>query len=243
MRMHIRIRRVFEGDEVLSFADLEFFGRAIFNGFSIDHNICPRLCLEKDIAKLETEKETLTENYLGKKFGFSAFGFFQNNTEVAEMMLKYVHEIFSGYDIKNTQLLDLYGGVGTFGIINADLFENVVIVESYKPSVDMASINVTNNKIDNVSAVCLNAKSMGRIKFNDKLFVITDPPRSGMEQKTIDTLKKLKPEVIIYVSCNAEQLGKDIKKFKEYTIRSAALFDMFPQTRHCETVVELIKIK
>jgi tRNA/tmRNA/rRNA uracil-C5-methylase (TrmA/RlmC/RlmD family) len=51
----------------------------------------------------------------------------------------------------------------------------------------------------------------------------------------------LKPQVIIYVSCNVQQLAKDLAKFKDYTIKSAAMFDLFPQTNHLESVVELVR--
>jgi len=50
----------------------------------------------------------------------------------------------------------------------------------------------------------------------------------------------LKPKLIIYISCNAEQLGKDIQKLKGYNVRSAAMFDLFPQTPHIEAIAELV---
>ena len=94
------------------------------------------------------------------------------------------------------------------------------------------NINTKNNKTETI-----NTKSF----FNEQLFVITDPPRSGMHPKTILQLKELQPKVIIYISCNINQLKKDLPKFKDYKIKSAALFDLFPQTLHSEGVVELVK--
>jgi 23S rRNA (uracil1939-C5)-methyltransferase len=88
--------------------------------------------------------------------------------------------------------------------------------------------------------VLLDAMQLKKLDLPDSLFVITDPPRSGMHEKTIEQLKKLRPKVIVYVSCNVVQLGKDLPKFKDYRIRSAALFDLFPQTPHSEAVVELV---
>jgi tRNA/tmRNA/rRNA uracil-C5-methylase (TrmA/RlmC/RlmD family) len=73
-----------------------------------------------------------------------------------------------------------------------------------------------------------------------QLFVILDPPRSGMHQKTIEQLNRLKPKAMLYVSCNVQQLKKDIAKFRSYAVKSAALFDFFPQTPHSEAVVELV---
>ena len=73
-----------------------------------------------------------------------------------------------------------------------------------------------------------NSSAGEKIDLPEKLVVITDPPRSGMHEKTIEQLKRLKPRVIIYVSCNPDQLGKDLPKFKQYTVKSVALFDLFP---------------
>ncbi|MBS3161724.1 23S rRNA (uracil-5-)-methyltransferase RumA, partial [Candidatus Woesearchaeota archaeon] len=80
-----------------------------------------------------------------------------------------------------------------------------------------------------------------KIKTTGKTYVITDPPRSGMHPKTIQQLNVIKPEVIIYISCNIEQLGKDLEKFPGYKIKNAAMFDMFPQTNHIEAIVEMVK--
>jgi len=61
-----------------------------------------------------------------------------------------------------------------------------------------------------------------------------------MHPKAILELNEHKPKVIIYVSCNVEQLSKEIPRFKNYSVKSAAMFDLFPQTPHIEAVVELV---
>ncbi len=187
--------------------------------------------------------ETISESYLGKTFCFSAQGFFQNNHEMAEKMHEYCNNLLKNYGTKakDAHLLDLYAGVGTFGIINSDLFKSTVIVESVKPAIECANKNIKENNAKYTKAVALDAKQIRRITLQHPLFVITDPPRSGMDEKTIETLKSLKPEVIIYISCNVQQLAKDIPKFKNYEVKSAALFDLFPQTPHSEAVVEMVR--
>jgi len=182
-------------------------------------------------------KDTLKEVYLGKEFLYSIQGFSQNNHEVAEKMHEYCNNIFKSHKTKEAVLLDLYGGIGTFGINNAELFKEVIIVESYKQSVESAKKNILINNIKNAKAIELDAKQLKKIEIKNQLFVLTDPPRSGMDQKTIEQLKKLRPKVIVYISCNVQQLKKDIVKFKDYNIKSAALFDLFPQTWHSEVVV------
>ena len=189
--------------------------------------------------------DMLKANLLGREFLFSVQGFFQNNTKMAEKMHKYIHELFQKYDTgsfdgtRGAELLDLYGGVGTFGVNNADLFKKVTIVESFAASVETAKLNIENNKITNATAVALDARYLKRLNFLTPLFVLLDPPRSWMHPKTIECLRKLKPKVIVYISCNVEQLRKDVVKFNEYKIKNAAMFDLFPQTNHMESVVTM----
>ncbi len=192
--------------------------------------------------------DMLEEELMGRKFHYSAQGFFQNNHTMAEKMHEYVHEKLETLSSKlekthkyGIHLLDLYGGVGTFGIINAELFKTVKIVESFEGCVVAAKANIERNKTDNVEAICMDAVQLKKLTFSSPLYVVIDPPRSGMHPKTIEQLIKIKPEVIIYISCNIKQLEKDIPKFKKhYKLKSVAVFDLFPQTNHMETVVELI---
>jgi len=188
----------------------------------------------------EKGEEMLTERYISSEFIYPLQGFFQNNHEMAEKMQHYVNELFRAYDTSNAHLLDMYSGVGTFGIINAELFKDVIMIENYAPSIEAANKNIEKNGINNAKATVLDAKKLKRLNLEQPLFVITDPPRSGMDMETIAELNKLKPKAIIYISCNLQQLAKDIPKFKGHTVKSAALFDMFPHTNHSEAVVELV---
>lgn len=195
--------------------------------------------------------DMLEETILGKTFHYSCQGFFQNNSIMAEKMHAYVRGLLRRRrDVVTTpsssgssHLLDLYGGVGAFGIINADLFDAMTTVESFEGCTVAAKANIERNGLKNAQAICMDAKRLKQVKLpsGPQLTVITDPPRSGMAQETIIQLNKLAPEHLIYISCNVEQLGKDLPKFKNYKIQSAALFDLFPQTNHMESVVELVK--
>ncbi|MFO8015494.1 MAG: 23S rRNA (uracil(1939)-C(5))-methyltransferase RlmD [Candidatus Woesearchaeota archaeon] len=186
--------------------------------------------------------DMLRADYLGRSFLYPVQGFFQNNHEMAEKLQEYCHRLLKGYDTSGARLLDLYSGVGTFGIMNADLFSRVTMVESVESCIKAAERNMKENSISNAECITLDAKRLKRLDLPHPLFVITDPPRSGMNPKTIEHLMSIKPEVMIYVSCNISQLGKDLKKFRDYSIKSAALFDMFPQTPHCEAVAELVRV-
>jgi 23S rRNA (uracil-5-)-methyltransferase RumA len=183
----------------------------------------------------------LKETLLGKEFVFPIQGFFQNNSAVAEMMQGYVHAILKEYKTREAHLLDLYGGVGTFGIINAPLFKSSTIIESVAPAIKAANENIKMNNITNAKAVALDAMQLKKVDLSSPLYVITDPPRTGMHIKTIQRLNELKPAVIVYISCNPQQLAKEIPRFNNYTIKSAAMFDLFPQTPHSEAIVELVR--
>jgi len=185
--------------------------------------------------------DTLDAMYIGKTFAYPIQGFFQNNHEMAERMQQYAHDLLKKYLTADAHLLDLYAGVGTFGIVNASLFKAVTLVESVPPAIEAAKRNIQTNEVKNVKAILLDAKQIQKLSVQQPLYVITDPPRSGMDQKTIQTLNAWKPQVILYISCNPEQLAKDLPKLKNYEIKSAALFDLFPQTPHSEAVIELVR--
>ncbi len=187
--------------------------------------------------------DILVESFSDYQFSYNIQGFFQNNIDAAQKMHTYVSTLLKPYNTQQSYLLDLYGGVGTFGIINSNKFKSTQIIESYAPAIDLATKNIKDNNVTSVTTEVLDAKHLSRKKFNSPLYVITDPPRSGMHTKTVHYLNQIKPEVIIYVSCNFKQLAKELPRLSNYLIKSASLFDFFPQTNHSEVVIELVKKK
>jgi len=174
----------------------------------------------------------------GKKILFSSQSFFQNNTKMAEKMIAYCKDAVKKYADKYTVLVDLYGGSGTFGISLADLFYKCYIIDNDTLNISCAKENIAANNIKNTEATCADATSL-QINFSDAV-VITDPPRSGMDQKAIKKLLQLMPKAIIYISCNPQELAKELKFFKKhYSLESISVFDLFPQTVHVEAVAEL----
>lgn len=189
-------------------------------------------------------EDMLRETFLNHTFEYSVQGFFQNNTVMAEKMQAYIHNRITDWantlPLHEYQLLDLYGGVGTFGIINSALFKKTLIVENDTHCIAAAKLNIEKNKITTAQALVLDAMQIKKLELDQKLFLITDPPRSGMHQKTVEDINRRKPKIILYISCNIEELSKDIIKFKQYKLTRAALFDLFPQTPHVEAIVELV---
>ena len=171
-------------------------------------------------------------------FFYHSQGFFQINSFVAEKMAGYVK---SKLKSKNRDMLDLYGGIGVFGLSACEFFKKVTIVESFALSIKCANENIRFNKIKNAQAFCMEAKNIGKLKFSGPLHAVTDPPRTGMDNIALQKLIGLKPQTIIYISCNPLKFKKEFIKFKRngYKIKSVALFDMFPQTNHIEAVIEM----
>ncbi len=184
--------------------------------------------------------DMLSESYLDRRFFFPVQGFFQVNHEMAVRVHAYCSERLAAFTTDRATLLDLYGGVGSFGILNALGFKQVLILENYTPAVQAADRNLAANGITNAKAICRDARYLNELELPRPLFVIMDPPRSGIHPKTLKQLNRLQCEALLYVSCNPKLLGRDLQELNQFKIRSAALFDMFPQTPHMEAVVELV---
>jgi 23S rRNA (uracil1939-C5)-methyltransferase len=203
----------------------------------VTHDSGASISDEYDIVK---GSDILEESYLGYVFKYHIQGFFQNNHEMAEKLHQYCHDLLKSYPREDRHLLDLYGGVGTFGIINASLFEDVTILENYEPAIQACEGNVNENGLSNVKPILMDAKHLKILELPEPLVAILDPPRSGMNPRTLKRLNAIKPELIVFISCNVKLLRRELPFLSNYRIKSAALFDLFPQTPHQEAVIELI---
>lgn len=188
--------------------------------------------------------DLLQEELLGHQFWYPIQGFFQNNHLLTEKLHLYCRELLE--ENKKTShrvsLLDLYAGVGTFGLINADLFAQVIMVENHAPSLEAAKKNIEANRCQNVEPILHDAKYLNQIVLPQPLTVIADPPRSGIHPRALKYLNRIKPERILYISCNIKQLRSDLKLLSNYRVYRTALFDFFPHTPHIEAVLDLLPI-
>ncbi|MEI7640786.1 MAG: 23S rRNA (uracil(1939)-C(5))-methyltransferase RlmD [bacterium] len=181
---------------------------------------------------------------LGKNiFYFHTQGFFQNNSPVMMDMLHYVKEkLGTGHEL----LVDLFGGVGTFGIFMADTAKEVFIIDNDKFNIECAQKNIVANDTKNVRLFEMDAKEMKKIAYqfvNKKSVFVLDPPRVGLHKDTVKFIEEVKPKTMVYVSCNPQQLGNDLLALKKfYEVKEMAIFDMFPQTKHIESIV-LLELK
>ncbi len=187
-------------------------------------------------------KAYITEEIGGLKFNIKAKSFFQTNSYQTENLYGKILEYASPR--KNDIIYDLYSGTGTIALFLARHAKFVLGIESVEQAVEDALINAKQNNIGNVDFVLGDMKTV----FNEELIarygkpdiVVMDPPREGMHKDSIKTLTRLRPEKIVYVSCNSATQARDLAVLKDYyDIELTQAVDMFPQTYHVENIAVL----
>lgn len=185
---------------------------------------------------------------IGKyKYRISANSFFQTNTLQAEKLYDVAVEYA---DLVGDEIVyDLYSGAGTISIYVSDKAKQVYAIESVEPAVEDAKVNAELNNISNVKFILgdLNKTFLPVLKeqnIPNPDVIIADPPRSGMNPKTVRDIDNLSPKKIVYISCNPASQMRDIKLLVEsgYRLVKMRAVDMFPQTYHIENVALLEKI-
>ena len=172
-------------------------------------------------------------------------GFFQVNPGVADALVSQVREWVrtAAAESGAGTLLDLYCGVGVFGLTAAkDGMSAIVGIESGRNAVTAARRNARANGVTGAKFYCETAavaaaKNFHCTDFGDVIAVV-DPPRAGMETAAVKALAKAGPRTVVYVSCDPATLSRDLAVFTAngYVLRKARMFDMFPRTVHFETV-------
>lgn len=184
---------------------------------------------------------------IGKyKFRISPNSFFQTNTLQAEKLYNTALEFA---DFKEDEIVyDLYSGAGTIAIYVSEKVKSIYAFEHIPEAVADAKENMKLNNVSNISffEADLN-KSFQQKLIEDKIphadTIIADPPRSGMNPKTIQDILFVNPKKVVYVSCNPTTQVRDIKLLVEngYRLIKIQPVDMFPHTFHIENVALLVK--
>ena len=181
------------------------------------------------------------EKLLGLDFKISAFSFFQTNSRGAEVLYSKARE-FAG-DVSDKTVFDLYCGTGTIAQIMASKAKKVIGVELVEEAIEAAKINANLNGIDNCQFIAGDV-----LKVVDELsdypdLIVLDPPREGIHPKAIGKIINFGAPKIVYISCKASSMTKDLKVFVEngYKIEKIQCIDMFARTYHIETVILLSK--
>lgn len=182
------------------------------------------------------------------KFKISPLSFYQVNPIQTEILYNTAIKSIEKNSLADKQIdiaLDLYCGIGTIGIFASKYFKKVYGIEKVKQAIDDAKENAKINNVENIEFHVGDVEEIlpQILKNINKTpnVVFVDPPRKGLDNKTIDVLKKIQPEKIIYISCNPATLARDLKELEEkYLIKEIQPVDMFPYTSHVECVVAMI---
>ena len=186
----------------------------------------------------------ITEEMDGLYFKIGAKSFFQTNSKQAKLLYQKTKELAK---IKQDDIVyDLYTGTGTIAQYIARNAKKVIGIDSVEEGIQAAKENSKKNQITNCYFYTGDMKEIFTDKFitnNEKPnIIITDPPRDGMHKKVIEQILKIKPERIVYVSCNSATQARDLALLKgEYTVTEIQPIDMFPQTHHVENILVLEK--
>jgi 23S rRNA (uracil1939-C5)-methyltransferase len=176
----------------------------------------------------------LTEHVAGRDYRISAASFFQVNTAGAEALVELVREYLSPRG--NDRLVDLYCGVGLFGLALAEQAGQVIGIEA-DPSAT-ADLRHNAQGLDRVELIEGRAQSALQRLGGPIDLLILDPPRSGAGKQVVGEIVRLGPRRIAYVSCDPATLARDARLLTElgYQLGEVQPIDLFPQTYHVESV-------
>jgi tRNA/tmRNA/rRNA uracil-C5-methylase (TrmA/RlmC/RlmD family) len=179
----------------------------------------------------------------GKEFLVPDGGFFQANLYLTDRLVDEVCRLAMPGKI-NT-LVDAYCGSGLFSIFLSPYAQNVFGVETDEQAVKFAKRNAENQGVWNTKFICGEVENVLPQEFTPGSesidLLVLDPPRSGCDGAVLKSISTLRPQKVIYISCNPATQARDIKYLREcgYDLLSLLPLDMFPQTEHIEVIGNL----
>lgn len=186
----------------------------------------------------------IKDQLCGSTFRISPKSFYQVNPKQTEVLYKTAIN-FAQLTGKET-IIDAYCGIGTIGLAAAKKARKVIGIELNPDAVKDARINAKENHYKNAEYILGDAgKVMVQMaeKKQEVDLVFMDPPRAGSDHAFIDSVAKLAPKRVVYISCNPQTLARDLKYFKKkgYETKKIQPVDMFCWCDHTETVCLLSK--
>ncbi len=202
------------------------------------------LLLRHVLEGVVSNPEALVSERVGNlTFQFRAGDFFQNNPFILPGFVEHAADEASGDGID--YLVDTYCGVGLFALSLAGRFTQVRGVEISTSAVQWAGNNALLNRIYNCEFLVGTAADIfAEIDFPpNATTVLIDPPRKGCDPDFIQQLKTFGPARLVYVSCDPSTQARDVEMLKDvYRVEKIQPFDLFPQTRHIESIATLTRI-
>ncbi|PJG85047.1 23S rRNA (uracil(747)-C(5))-methyltransferase RlmC [Conservatibacter flavescens] len=193
-----------------------------------------------------TEQKTLEERFNHIPLFIRPQGFFQTNPKVAEGLYRTAQRWVEHLPI--TKLWDLFCGVGGFGLHCAAALQEknptsdieLTGIEISPSAIASATLSAQQLELSQVTFRSLDSAQFA-LKQDDNVpdLVIVNPPRRGIGKVLAQFLNQIQPHFILYSSCNAESMGKDLMELSHYQLCQIQLFDMFPHTAHYEVLVLL----
>ncbi len=183
------------------------------------------------------------EDKLGEYiFKISPMSFYQVNPVQAEIL--YTTAINQANLDRNDILFDLYCGIGTIGIFASKYVNKVYGIEIVPQAIEDAKENAKINDVKNIEFICGDVEvAFDELINKEKIVpsaIIVDPPRKGLDNKTVENIAKIKPAKLVYISCNPATMVRDLAKLEDiYNIKTIQPVDMFPWTSSVETVTIL----
>lgn len=182
---------------------------------------------------------TITDTIDDLVFTISPETFFQVNPHQTEKMYRTAIE-YANIE-KTDTCFDIYCGIGTISLMAAKHAKKVYGIEIVEQSIINARENAITNNITNTEFIAAKAEQAVPRLYKQGIkadIVIVDPPRKGCEKEVIDTIIRMSPDRIVYVSCNPSTLARDIKLLEEggYELKKVQPLDMFPWSVHIECV-------
>jgi 23S rRNA (uracil1939-C5)-methyltransferase len=205
-------------------------------GLTVDLPISCALLLGDGTPVTLVGNDYVFEQVAGHQYRVSAGSFFQVNTAGAEALVESVASYLS--PTPHQTLLDLYCGVGLFGIALATRVAQVVAVEASPVAAADAHFNVKAAGLDNVQVVNRDV-AHALTTLDERIHaVIADPPRNGCGPDVVRHLASLRPDRFVYVACDPATLARDARVIVEngYSLAEVQPLDLFPQTYHIECV-------
>ena len=189
-------------------------------------------------------RPTIIDSLGRLNFHISPRSFFQVNTRQAELLYE---QALTYADLHGTEtVIDAYCGTGTITLFLAQKARKVYGIEIVQPAILDARKNARDNHIKNAEFIVGDTTAVMPALYKQGIrpdVVVVDPPRAGCTETVLRTFANMKPQRIVYVSCNPATLARDLAILKElgYLAQEVQPVDLFPQTSHVETVVLLTK--
>jgi len=185
------------------------------------------------------------EELLGLRFKITPFSFFQTNSLGAEVLYEtaraFIGNALEGNDEAGKVVFDLYSGTGTIAQMLAPVAKKVIGVEIIEEAVEAAKQNAELNGLHNCDFIAGDVLKVIDTIDEKPDYIVLDPPRDGIHPKALEKIIKYGVPQMVYISCKPTSLARDLEvlQARGYRVEKAVCVDMFPNTVHVETVVQL----